>query len=154
MSTDDKAHPADPDLSPGEAQPRSLSPFHISGGLYLAAAAGLIAGSLLPWITVNTVLGEVSRRGTDTDQGMWTLVIGVVVGATGLQILSGRAMNTWVARIEAAVATGIVLTFWGDVRDEIDVAARDLVAAKYGIGLWVLGIAIVVLWGAVVRTPR
>jgi hypothetical protein len=92
-------------------------------GIYLifGAAAAVIAGSFLPWVTVNApLLGHSSLAGTDGD-GKLTLAIGAGIAVTAAVALAGYR-SLWVGLVTlvlAAVAGTIATVDLIDVNERI-----------------------------------
>lgn len=151
------AQNADAQQSAGGSQAtiRALGGVSILGGILLAF------GSLLPWRTATFPLGgTISIAGTEGD-GVTTLVLGLVVGTTGLVIAmqDGSRIASVVGIVAAAASSIATFIAFGSAREAVDVVeAAGLSTASIGIGLWIVAIgAIAALTGTVgsfAKTPR
>ena len=112
-----------------------------AAGVGLAAAL-IVVGSLLPWVTVTSIV-SINRSGIDGGgDGLLTLGMGLVLALVAVVEFGGQGMRT-VSRVLAAVgglgALGIA------VMDGVDVAKRAAeiygayATASVGSGLFVVG---------------
>lgn len=118
------------------------------GGWWLVAGGGLIAlGSFLPWITVSTAFGTISRSGLDGGDGAVTLVCGTAIGVIGGYIVSGRSLTRgtrivlWIALVVAAVVWGLDFV---DIRDRVASVDSEFALGGVGSGMWVMAVGGVV----------
>lgn len=111
-----------------------------------AVGAGLlILGSLMPWVTVTTAFGSISRAGADDDgDGILTLIAGGI--ALGLVV----ARKYPPAVIIAALAAAVVLYDWFDISQTANDVNSGFGRLSVGWGLYVTGIgAGLVLFGSI-----
>ncbi len=113
----------------------------------IVAGAGLILGSLLPWATVTApIVGTVNFTATDGD-GMFTLIIGFVVGLMGvLGLVRGVATPGLVVLALAVVFAGLIaVTDLANVAEmATEINDENFGAASVGIGLWLVTVSTVV----------
>jgi hypothetical protein len=127
----------------------------ISGSLYLVAAAGFVAGSFLPWVTAPNLFGDLTARAIDSSDGVVTIGLGLVLGATGLHVLSTGTTSYRIAIGEMVVVTGLLFYLWDSLDDRIDELSAEIgITAQFGAGFWIMGVAAVVGWAAALRIPR
>jgi hypothetical protein len=127
--------------------------------LTFGGAAGLIVGSLLPWVKAEAGFISVSKNGVDGD-GVFTLVLGAAIALVFL--LSRRPRRAAVAvTILGGIAAAIAAYDTIDISKKADEITRNAtvsINADVGIGLWLaLGGSIAVLIGGVLalnRAPR
>lgn len=125
---------------------------------WLVVGGGLIAlGSFLPWITATTVFGTISRNGvSDGGDGVFTMVLGVVIGVLGGMLASGGRTTTatrvilWLAVIAFALIWVVDFT---DVRDRIGLVDSEFAAGGIGMGFWVMAIGGVVTIVGLLNLP-
>jgi hypothetical protein len=117
-----------------------LGGFTIAGGILLAF------GSLLPWRTATFPLGgTISIAGVEGD-GVLTLVLGIVVGATGLVIAmqDGSRVASAFGVIAAVASSFITYIAFASAKETIDIVeAAGLSTATIGIGLWMVAVGAV-----------
>jgi hypothetical protein len=120
----------------------------------LGGAGLVVLGSLLPWATVDTVFGSVSRNGTSGD-GKLTLVGGI---AFALLYLRRERVHAIIATVVAFAILGVGFNAMRDVNDaisEVEGASDGLATAEVGIGLWLVMVgAGAMLVGIFGRTAR
>ncbi len=109
----------------------------------IGAGVVLGLGSLLPWATATTVLGNFSKNGTSGD-GVLTLICAGLVVVLGIVMLRQYLAVGWIVggAIVSAVALGIA------VYDAIDLPVGNQYASvSVGFGLWLCIIAALVATG-------
>jgi len=106
------------------------------GWLALAGAGIVVIGSLMPWVTVTTAFGTVSRNGIDGD-GKITALTALVFAAAFY--FGTKAWHNVLAGV-LAVATAIVgIANVIDIYDNINSADLEgLGHASLGVGMWVV----------------
>jgi hypothetical protein len=112
----------------------------------LAAGALVVIGSFLPWISVYSAFGTISRSGIEGGgDGIITLVLGigiVVIGATrflGMVEPSGF-VRFWPPLVAGLIAVGLALFDGINVSSRIEGATTQYVSGSTGAGLWVVGV--------------
>ncbi len=113
--------------------------------LVFGGSAGLVVGSLLPWVQIAGIM-SVSVAGTEGD-GVFTLIAGIVVAllfavarprlAVAVTGLVAGAIATLFAIVEFIIVIGRI--------NEPEVSGNDMFAAQIGSGLWIVGIAALLL---------
>jgi hypothetical protein len=138
-------------LGSGFASDASVSPVTVDAWtsririLVFGGAAGLVLGSLLPWVQISGFI-TLSVAGTEGD-GVFTLIAGIVVAllfavirprmAVAVTVLVGGALATLFAIYELINVTGSIT--------DPEVAGNEMFSAQIGSGLWIVGIAALVL---------
>lgn len=139
-------------------------------GAFLAIAAGavMIIGSFLPWFTAHLGVVSINRNafqlgnnyGFSMD-GVIVLALGLVTIAIGISRLTRSEMPRWIQR--SCIITGVICGVFAlsDVSSITNLAHRvenssSLVTAGVGYGLpvTVVGSAIAVIAGFILRTKR
>ena len=100
-------------------------------------------GSFMPWVTVSSVFGSISKTGIEGD-GAITLIIGAILAVLGF-VSVGRArrrvphvMITILGFLFSGVVIAIAAVDWVDIGQAADVLeASDLVIGSAGTGLFV-----------------
>lgn len=121
----------------------SVSPY-VGPALGILGAILIIAGSLMPWATVQSIFGTMSLNGTEGD-GIITLLagIGLAAGAGA----TAAFQRLWLAIAQAITAGGVAaLSLYeiNHVTSSLDDAGNELARASAGSGLYVLLIGAVV----------
>lgn len=102
----------------------------------------MVVGSLLPWATVTTIFGEISKAGTDGD-GLLTMLLAAGAAALALASKAPRAILVLLALVAAIAVFDIV---------DVSRLGEDGASVSVGIGLWTVGAgAAVGLAGAIQR---
>lgn len=119
----------------------------------MIAAAALVIGSLLPWISVRSIFGTLNASGIEGD-GVLTLVAGGLLGALSGVAWSKRnaSKTTGILIVLLGAATGLIaFNVFSNVAGAADLN-DDLVFTAVGSGLWlvILGAAMAVGSGVAV----
>jgi hypothetical protein len=131
------------------------------GGVTIVGGILLAFGSLLPWRTATFPLGgTISIAGTEGD-GVLTLVLGIVVGATGLVIAmqDGSLIASAVGVIAAVASSFVTYIAFVSAKEAVDIVeAAGLSTASIGIGLWIVALgaigSLIGTVGGLVNTPK
>ena len=112
-----------------------------AGGWVLAGGAvAVIIGAFMPWISVVTAFGSISRSGLDYEDGFLTVGIAIFVGVLAALTISEHVVSRWVALLGLLGATaGVILLFYdrSELANRIDlVNGNPLASAQIGSGLW------------------
>jgi hypothetical protein len=108
----------------------------------------VVIGSFLPWATVVTIFGNISKAGTDGD-GVLTMLLAGGAAALSLARKAPRAIIVMLALTAVVAVYDIadVARLGGEGEDSVDVSV--------GFGLWIVAIgAAVAIWGAIQRRRR
>jgi hypothetical protein len=124
----------------------------------------MVLGSFLPWLhAAAPIVGDLSRNGMDED-GVWTLIGGVVAILIGVAHLTGSKMPSFLQ--SSAIVLGLIYGGWAiyaavsSVQPRVDAflqRAGELGGdAGIGMGLYAVGVGALscLLGGIVVRRPR
>lgn len=111
----------------------------------MLVAAGLaLVGAFLPWVTIATVFGSLSRNGMDGD-GRASAAAGIAVGLIALMMLDGKIRSSAPAVVVVVVSAAIFVVGLVDARDVAgrftDLQATGVGDAQVGVGLWVTCLA-------------
>jgi hypothetical protein len=114
----------------------------------LAGIAVVVAGILgavgaaLPWATVTTGFGSISRSGLDGGDGIITIIVSIGVGLLGLGMVQRRPRAAvWLLGVVLSLVL-IVVAFWdGGNVNGISNQGASLLLVSVGIGLYLTGIA-------------
>ena len=104
--------------------------------LWLGGAVAVVVGAMLPWASVATPFGTISKNGTDGD-GIITMIFGLAAGVLLLLRWNrAPARGLTIAALVVSVLIGVVA-----VVDMIDVKSRFTsgsvsLSASIGVGLW------------------
>lgn len=107
---------------------------------YLPAIFFLIViGSLfLPWVRIDSLLGEITENGIDTDDGK----IGLAVAVVGIAASMFMTMNKWMPVV--ASLAGLLL-LGGAIYEYMSITGDEelevLGTVEVGLGLWLMGAA-------------
>jgi hypothetical protein len=104
----------------------------------------MFVGSFLPWVTVSTILGTLSRSGVDGNgDGILSAGLGIAAAGFGVALLSRQ--KRWLSVALAIVGVLGALLVYYEVTD-IQGRLGDLESAlaAVGIGLWMVGAGAVV----------
>jgi hypothetical protein len=111
----------------------------------IAGGAMLLVGSFLPWITVSTIFGTISRSGVDRNgDGLISAGLGVAAGIIGYFMLNRGSWSRGasVALVVIAAVAGLLVFFDGqDIAGRLGEFDAEAGLASVGIGLWVVGAA-------------
>ena len=113
--------------------------------LVFGGAAGLVLGSLLPWVQIVGIM-SVSVAGTDGD-GVFTLILGIVV-ALLFAVIRPRLAVAVTGLVAGAIAVLVAIVEMIDVSGRIndpEVSGNEMFTAQIGPGLWIVGIAALIL---------
>ena len=105
----------------------------------------MVMGSLLPWVQIAGIM-SVSVAGTEGD-GVFTLIAGVVV-ALLFAVARPRLAVAVTGLVAGAIATLFAIVEFIIVIERInepEVSGNDMFTAQIGSGLWIVGIAALVL---------
>ncbi len=120
------------------------------------AAAGLIAGALLPWVKITSLFGELSVAGYEGD-GLLTGGIGLLLLLTAL-LTAGRAGRRYSPAAAALGALALAVALWDLFRVQDAIAQNQvegLMRAAVGAGLYLtLAAAALALVGGLQRLPE
>lgn len=113
----------------------------------IVGAVAIIIGSLLPWISVQTIFGTISASGTEGD-GIFTLIAGAIVGAVAGVALSKKnaSRTTGILVILLGIASGLIaFNVFSNLAGTAELADEG-VFTTIGGGLWlvILGAAAVI----------
>ena len=95
----------------------------------IGAGIGVMIGSLLPWITVTTVFGQIDMAGTEGD-GVATLGLGAAT------VVGFLARWWWVYVFAAFAAAGIAIYHVFNVNSAAAVIESNALSGSVGWGLW------------------
>lgn len=115
----------------------------------VAGASLLIVGSLLDWVTVQTVFGSIGVGGMDGD-GPITLIVGII--ALGLFLAVKKRAAAITASVFCAIGGAVAVYDFINVKDEASNVSNEFARASVGIGLYVciigagLGLVAGILW--------
>jgi len=103
--------------------------------LWLGGAVAVVIGAVLPWASLSTPFGTISKNGSDGD-GIITMVFGIATGALlVIRWNRARARGLTIAALVLSVLVGLIAVY-----DMIDVksrfSARGSLNASIGVGLW------------------
>ena len=129
-----------PSTSPPLLKTSNAGPATIVG-----AGVLLALGSLLPWASVTTPFGTISKNGTSGD-GVLTLICAAAAVVLGIVILRGKKGTRWMIGVSATFLVALVISLI-DMFDLPGSGQSPLVSV--GIGLWFCVIASVVGLAAV-----
>lgn len=112
--------------------------------LVVAGGGTLMAiGSLLPWATLTTAFGNVSKNGTDGD-GTITLIAGVVVAVLGLAMRTNPTGSLRVLALLASSGVGVIAGIdFADVQSVAGENSSEYARISVGVGLYVVAIGAV-----------
>ena len=110
--------------------------------LTLVGGALTAVGSILPWATIASGIGSISKAGTEGD-GIFTLAFGGVVILAGSLGLGGNRLALGAAALVGIVALIFVGSSIGNVNKAIAEIETGSISAQVGIGLWVAGLGAV-----------
>jgi Protein of unknown function (DUF2510) len=124
-------------------QPAAGPPW--SGVLTLVGAGMALLGAVLPWVTVTTIFGSLSKNGIDGD-GRISALGGLALGVIALIVLVTKTQSRAPGVLAIVISLGILIVGAVDVADVSkrigDLQGTDGVAsAQVGIGLWVTCLA-------------
>ena len=117
--------------------------------LVAAGAAAVIFGSLMPWVSISTGFGSITKNGIEGD-GVITLIAGAVVLVL---VFVGKYVGSLIV---SALATALLIFEIVDVNRAIDDIDSDFATASVGWGLWLstVGAVIALIASFIVRRPR
>jgi hypothetical protein len=115
----------------------------------VAGAVLVLIGSFLPWVSVTTIFGSISKAGTEGDGG-FTLLLALAAGGVGIPLAvvklskSTTTILAIIALVSFAISGLIAIYDMIDVQSAISEMDSDLASASIGTGLLVvfLGAAI------------
>lgn len=142
-----KFTPAPPGPAPGLAA-TVRSTWEAPRILVAAGATAVILGSLMPWVSVSTGFGSISKNGIEGDG-----VISLIAGAAVLVlVVVGRYLGSLIV---SALTTALLVFEIVDVNRAIDDIGSDFATASVGWGLWLsaVGAIIALISSFIVRRP-
>jgi hypothetical protein len=136
--------------TPGLGTTASPKPIVWAGAIIIAGGALAILGSFLPWVTATAAfVGTIGRNGIDGGgDGMFTIIAGIIAALCGIALLarSGRAIVARVGALICAAGLGYIFIIdLGNVNERISSIDTDFATASVGAGLYVVGLAAVLL---------
>jgi hypothetical protein len=107
-------------------------------GRYIALVGALLvaAGSFLPWVSINSLFGTISKNGIEGD-GQITLALGVMMGI-GLLERWKKAGRALVVGIIAIVVILVGVYEYTSVTERMAEVDSDFVSASVGVGLYMV----------------
>lgn len=107
----------------------------------MAGGALMLVGSFLPWISVTTIFGTLSRSGVDGNgDGMISAALGLGAAGIGVALLNRESRPASVALVVIAALVGVLVYVDGsDIAGRLGELDTDAALASIGIGLWVVG---------------
>jgi hypothetical protein len=114
--------------------------------LIAAICGGLTAlGTLLPWVSIDTVMGSMTAAGTKSGLGVFVMILGLVGGAAALLVHLGKT-GQFVKLDErqhfyaalGCLGLALILTFVQLVSSDYKTVAMlgEEMGARRGLGLW------------------
>ena len=107
----------------------------------IAGGALMFVGSFLPWVTVSTIFGTLTRSGVDRNgDGILSAGLGIAAAGIGVALLNRASRAASVALVAIAALAGLLVYV-----DASDIAGRlgdldtEAALASIGIGLWAVG---------------
>lgn len=120
-----------------------------SAAIVVMIGGGLIAlGSFLPWITVRTGFGSLSRSGLEGGDGILTLILGLGLVVAGYLLLNASTIASWIIPGAAAIVGIVGFINLRDVQERVDDAGSEFVAASVGTGLYAILIGAIAAFAA------
>jgi hypothetical protein len=118
---------------------------HPGPGILTLVAGGMaLLGAMLPWVSVTTIFGSLSKNGMDGD-GQLTALGGLVLGVIALIVLVTKTRNRAPAVLAIVVGAAIFVVGLIDLLDVSHrIAGLQATAgadASVGIGLWLTCLA-------------
>ena len=138
---------------PTAAAPTATSRPSQAGGIAaILGGAGLILGSFLPWAKVSApFIGTITKSGMEGGDGIFSLAAGVLAVLLGITLLSRPHVATRIVLLLTGMG-GVALALFeaNDISHRFaDARAQsDLVVPTYGAGLWLIGVAAVLVIAA------
>ena len=107
----------------------------------IAGGALMFGGSFLPWVTVTTIFGTLSRAGVDGNgDGIISAGLGIAAAGIGVALLNRVSRPLSVAlTIVAVLGALLVYVDVTDIQRSLGDLGTDAALASVGIGLWVVG---------------
>jgi hypothetical protein len=101
----------------------------------------MLVGSFLPWISITTIFGTLSRSGVDGNgDGMISAALGIAAAGIGVALLNRESRAASVALAAIAALAGVLVYVDGsDIAGRLGDLDSDAALASIGIGLWVVG---------------
>lgn len=96
-------------------------------------------GSFMPWVTVKTAFGSVSRNGVEGGgDGIITLVLGIALAVLGYRLLAAPSVPSWdVVAVAGVLAAFGVFEFFS-VQERIADSASEFAVADVGTGIYAI----------------
>lgn len=102
-------------------------------------AALVVLGSFLPWVSIASGFGSISRSGMEGGDGVITLVLGISGLLYGISRLTGTFKPLWVAGILGGAVLVVTFANYSQISSRLDsVATNEFVAGSMGTGIWAL----------------
>jgi len=113
---------------------------HVTPGkVATAVAAVLVVGSFFPWVSITTIFGTISAKGTDGD-GKITALLGVISCVVLFQGFTKAARSAYLTGVIFAAVAGIVVAYdFANISSELEGASTEYGMAQVGTGLYICG---------------
>jgi hypothetical protein len=118
----------------------------------IAGAILVIIGSLLPWATVDTPFGSVSKNGTEGD-GVISLILGVFIILGALFRFNRPGNRPWIAFVFAVLALALGIFEYVDISSDASSISGGFVDASVGIGVYVVILGALLGLASFMRNP-
>ncbi len=107
----------------------------------IAGGALMFVGSFLPWVSVTTIFGTLSRSGVDGNgDGIISAGLGIAAAAIGVALFKRVSRPLSLALISVAIlGAGLVYLDVTNIQRSLGDLGTDAALASVGIGLWVVG---------------
>lgn len=148
-----------PTLSPREqVLDTRLAWLVIAGGVIVAA------GSLMPWVSVTTILGSINRSAwqlgsglSDDGTGPLLLIFGLLLASVGWAMLGGRAR--WFGHKRTGIVIEVILLLililiFKPLIDFANQGGTKYAVGSIGIGYWISGVGTVVALVGSIKFPK
>ena len=107
----------------------------------IAGGALMLVGSFLPWITITTIFGTLSRSGVDGNgDGLFSAGLGILAAAIGVALLRNESRAGSLALVVLGALGGLLVYVDAtDIQGRLGDLGSDAALGSVGIGLWVVG---------------